>query len=56
MKKVFFSSCGGLYLIGKVRKNYKVGDVLRLKNFLSKVEVIQINRWNGLIVKIKKEA
>jgi hypothetical protein len=49
MKKVFFESCGGLYFIGKVRKNYKVNEVIKLKNFLSKVKVTAIKN-NEIIV------
>ena len=31
MKEVFFMT-GSYYLIGKVRKDYKIGDTLKLKN------------------------
>ena len=53
MKKVFFRDCGGLYLIGKVRKNYNVGDILKLKNFRSKIKVVELNKNHcDIIVKI----
>jgi hypothetical protein len=39
MTSVYFSDCGGLYFIGKVKKDYNIGDELTLKNFKSKVIV-----------------
>jgi hypothetical protein len=42
MKKVYFSSCGCLNLCGKVRKNYKIGDVLNLKSMICKLKVITV--------------
>jgi hypothetical protein len=49
MKKVYFRSCGGLYLIGKVRKNYNIGDTLTLKSFNSKIRIVD-KKENELIV------
>lgn len=47
MNKVYFRSCGGLYLIGKVRKHYNIGDILRLKSFKSKVQIVEIKQYNN---------
>ena len=40
MKEVFFYDTGGYYLIGKVRKDYKIGDTLKLKK-----NEMQINNY-----------
>jgi hypothetical protein len=40
MTKVYFKGCGALYLIGKVRKQYKIGDTLKLKSQRTKSIVI----------------
>jgi len=51
MKKVYFRSAGGLYYIGKVRKNYSIGDALKLKNFKSIIKIVDIQN-NDIIVNI----
>jgi formylmethanofuran dehydrogenase subunit D len=40
MTKVYFKGCGALYLIGKVRKNYNIGDTLKLKSQIGKSIVV----------------
>jgi hypothetical protein len=40
MTKVYFKGYGTLYLIGKVRKNYNIGDTLKLKSQRSKSIVV----------------
>jgi hypothetical protein len=40
MIKVYFKGAGALYLIGKVRKNYNIGDTLKLKSQVGKSIVI----------------
>ena len=53
MKEVFFYDTGGYYLIGKVRKDYKIGDTLKLKKMRCKLIIIDINNKfsNSIIVK-----
>ena len=40
MIKVYFKGYGALYLIGKVRKDYNIGDTLKLKSQVSKSVVV----------------
>lgn len=40
MFKVYFKGYGSLYLIGKVRKNYNIGDTLKLKSQTTKSIVV----------------
>ncbi len=40
MTKVYFKGCGALYLIGKVHKQYKTGDTLKLKSQKTKSVVV----------------
>lgn len=40
MFKVYFKDCGSLYLVGKVRKNYNIGDTLKLKSQRSRSIVV----------------
>ena len=47
MIKVYFKGYGALYLIGKVRKNYNIGDTLKLKSQVSKS--IVVNKKNNEI-------
>jgi hypothetical protein len=42
MKKVYFKDCGTLYRIGKVRKDYKIGDKLKLKSCICQLIVIDV--------------
>jgi len=41
MKKVYFYSAGCLNFCGKVRKDYKEGDTLKLKSMICKLKVIE---------------
>jgi len=40
MIKIYFKGHGVLYLIGKVRKNYNIGDTLKLKSQRSKSIIV----------------
>ena len=40
MFKVYFKGSGALYLVGKVRKNYNIGDTLKLKSQRSRSVVV----------------
>jgi len=42
MKEVYYLSCGGLYLCGKVRKEYKINDTFKLKWTICKLRVIKV--------------
>jgi hypothetical protein len=42
MKRVYFKSGWTLYLCGKIRKNYKVNDILKLKSMICKLKVIEV--------------
>ena len=55
MKSVYFRSCGGLYYIGKVYKNYNINDILKLKSMVCKLIVIDKLSDNSIVV-YKKEA
>jgi hypothetical protein len=50
MIKVYFSSAGALYLTGKVRKNYQIGDTLKLKHTNCKLIVVD-KKQNEIHVK-----
>ena len=51
MKKVYFYDCGGLYFCGKVRKDYQLNDIFKLKSMICKLKVTKIIN-NELWVKI----
>jgi len=50
MIKVYFKGAGSLYLIGKVRKNYNIGDTLKLKSQVGKSIVVD-KKQNEIHVK-----
>lgn len=50
MIKVYFKGSGALYLIGKVRKNYNIGDTLKLKSQFGKSIVVD-KKQNEIHVK-----
>lgn len=50
MTKVYFKGAGSLYLIGKVRKDYQIGDTLKLKSQVGKSIVVD-KKQNEIHVK-----
>jgi len=51
MFEVYFKSYGSLYLVGKVRKNYNIGDTLKLKSQRSRSIVVVDKVRNEIHVK-----